>query len=373
MAVVALYAKASAGGRLDNRRVTVQVGVVGCGWWATHAHLPALERNPDAAIAALADVNEANLCAAAARFAVGRTFSSAEAMFAEARLDGAIVAVPHAAHFDVARAALEHRAHVLVEKPLTIRSAEAFLLVETAADVGRELVVGYPWHYNRHAIALREAIGAGRNGRLEFASCLFASTARELYRGNPAAYSDVLGYSLNAPSSDTYSDPAVAGGGQGQTQVTHSAALLLFLTGLQPTQVAAFMDRFELGVDLVDAAAVRFREGVVATLASTGSILPGQREILDYQIFGDDGHIVFRVNDGSAVIHGPNGFVEELPALPIAEQYPDGAPADNLVDLCLGRGANGSPGQLGASVVELIEGMYRSAETGEMVSLGGSP
>ena len=32
-----------------------RVGVIGCGWWATQAHLPALAHNPDAVLAALAD------------------------------------------------------------------------------------------------------------------------------------------------------------------------------------------------------------------------------------------------------------------------------------------------------------------------------
>ena len=35
--------------------MTARVGVVGCGWWATRAHLPALEADPDAEIAGVAD------------------------------------------------------------------------------------------------------------------------------------------------------------------------------------------------------------------------------------------------------------------------------------------------------------------------------
>jgi hypothetical protein len=41
------------------------------------------------------------------------------------------------------------------------------------------------------------------------------------------------------------------------------------------------------------------------------------------------------------------------------------------VQLCQGRGVNGSPGELGAQVVSLIEAMYRSAETGQAVTLAG--
>ena len=138
---------------------------------------------------------------------------------------------------------------------------------------------------------------------------------RELYRGNPEPYRDVLGYSVNPPGLRTYADPEIAGGGQGQTQVTHSAALLFLLTGLQPTSVAALTEPFELAVDLADAVVVRFANGAIGSLGSTGSVLPGQDEMLEYRIFGDRGHIVFDVNEGVAVIHGLRGEVAS-PARP---------------------------------------------------------
>ena len=40
--------------------MTARIGVIGCGWWATRAHLPALRANPDAVIAGIADPDPAN-------------------------------------------------------------------------------------------------------------------------------------------------------------------------------------------------------------------------------------------------------------------------------------------------------------------------
>ena len=48
-----------------------------------------------------------------------------------------------------------------------------------AEERRRELIIGYPWHYNRQARDLRSALEQGRIGRLEFVSCLFGSTVRE--------------------------------------------------------------------------------------------------------------------------------------------------------------------------------------------------
>jgi predicted dehydrogenase len=345
--------------------MTVRVGVIGSGWWATRAHLPALAGHPDATIAAIADPSETNRARAAARFGVDRTYAGVDAMLASEELDAAVIATPHATHAALARACLARGLHVLLEKPMTIDPADAFALVELARSAERELIVGYPWLFNRQALRLRHAIADGAIGPIESASVLFASIVRELYRGRPEPYRDVLGYPVNAPGESTYSDPATAGGGQGQTQLTHAAALLLWLTGLEPASVAAATADFELAVDLADAAAVRFETGALATLASTGNVLPGQEEILELRLFGPDGHVVWDVNEGRASIHGQGGAIETLAPLAAADRYPEHAPAENLVAVALGRATNGSPAGIGARTVALIDAMYRSARTGE--------
>ena len=352
--------------------MTARIGVIGCGWWATRAHLPALEANPDAVIAGIADPDDENRKRAAERFGIpaDRAFADAAEMFDRAELDAAIVAVPHSAHAALARGALERGLHLLLEKPMTIDPPDARALAALAEARGVELIVGYPWHYNRQVLAVRDAIAEGRIGTIEYVSCQFASIVRELYRGNPEPYREILGYSVNPPGTRTYADPEIAGGGQGQTQVTHSAALLFLMTGLEPKSVAALTEPFELEVDLADAVVVRFSNGAIGSLGSTGSVLPGQDEMLEYRIFGDRGHVVFDVNEGAAVIHGLRGEVHRLPGLPAEERYPDWAPADNLVDIVLGRGVNGSPASLGVRTVEFVDAMYRAAREGRTVAVG---
>jgi hypothetical protein len=102
----------------------------------------------------------------------------------------------------------------------------------------------------------------------------------------------------------------------------------------------------------------------VGSLASTGSVLPGQEEILELRLFGDAGHLVWDVNAGRASLHGRDGSVEALPPLAPEDRYPEAAPARNLVEVALGRAPNGSPGELGARVVAFLEAMYRAAGSG---------
>jgi predicted dehydrogenase len=339
----------------------VRVGVVGCGWWATTAHLPALRDHPDADLTAVADPDAAKRADAAERYGAGHAFASAEEMLDATALDAVVVATPHVHHAAPAAAALARGLHVLVEKPMTIRPQDARELVALADANGAELLVGYPFHYTAHAIALREQIAAGRIGTIEHVSCTFASIARALYRGRPEG-ADETGYAGTiAPGETTYSDPAIAGGGQGQTQLTHSAALTFFLTGLRVVDVRAFTASFELAVDLADAVAVRFDTGAIGTFDAIGSVQAGQDERLDIRIFGSEGHVVVEAVQGRAAIHGPGAAIETLAPMAEPDSYPVHAPVHNLVDVARGAAPNGSPGAIGLQVVELIEAMYRSA------------
>ncbi|GAA2437811.1 hypothetical protein GCM10010191_61060 [Actinomadura vinacea] len=110
-------------------------------------------------------------------------------------------------------------------------------------------------------------------------------------------------------------DPALSGGGQGQTQITHAAALLLWLTGLRPRGIAAFRADSELEVDLADSIAIRFEGGAIGTMSSTGAVLPDHEEIMRLEIFGRHGHILLDVNQGTAKVHHADGLTE-LPRLP---------------------------------------------------------
>jgi predicted dehydrogenase len=345
---------------------TVRVGVIGCGWWATYAHLPALQRNDSAAIVGLADSNRQNRAAAAQAFGVSAGFESAEQLLDETEPDAVVVAVPPAFHYECARAALSRGVHVLLEKPMVQDPDHCHELIALARQHEVELVISYPWHYNRQLLDLRDHLANGVIGEIEHVTCLFASIVRELYRGNPEPYRDVLHYVVNAPTASTYSDPAIAGGGQGHNQLTHAVALLMWLTGLIPETVAAFTEAFELRVDLADAVAVRFHGGAIGALSTIGSVYADQEELLEYRIFGKSGHILLDAVQGDVRIY-TGGKRRDLPAPEADERYPHWAPVDNLVQLALGHGINQAPGELGLATVLFLNAMYRSSAS------GGSP
>lgn len=358
--------------------MAARIGVIGAGWWATRAHLPAIVASPDAELVAIAERVEEKRDRAASVFHPQRTYHDHREMLDNESLDGVVIAVPHVAHYQVALDALESGAHLMLEKPMVVEFDHATRLVEESSTRGLEIVVGYPYHYNQQVLAARDWIASGEVGELLYVHSLFASIVWDLFRGDVDLVADAVGFTITPTGTDTYGDPAVSGGGQAIVQITHSAALLLFMTGLMPVDVFAFMENKDLRVDLVDAMAVRLEGGCIGTIGSTGSTVRTQEELLEYRLYGTEGHILLDLAASELGLYRADGSTEHNPvgraagARAYTGAYPEDAPVNNLVDIVLGRDENHSPPQLGAAVVGLLEAAYTSARTGVRQVVPGS-
>lgn len=338
-----------------------RIAVVGCGWWSTFTHIPGLKTYEHADLVALCDPDEARLKAAAETYGVAKTYTSLDTMLANERLDGVVVATYHATHHEVAARCLDAGLHVMLEKPMVLEAAHARDLLDRAKAQNKQIVVGYPWHYTPTALRARALLASGELGPIQFVSSLFASMVVEFYRGNPEAYRPVFQYPVTGPTTKSYSDAKLAGGGQGHLQVTHSAGLLFFVTGLRAAKVAAVMERFDVPVDLVDAISVRFEGGAIGVVGSTGNVGVGDGGQHDLRVYCRDGYLLLDMIAGTLDVKRHDGRTERVGPLPEDDRYPRFATARNLVDVIRGAAPNGSPGDVGLRCVELLESAYRSA------------
>jgi predicted dehydrogenase/DNA-binding HxlR family transcriptional regulator len=81
-------------------------------------------------------------------------------------LSGVHICTPNQTHFEIAANFLKHGKDVLVEKPLTLNSKDAFELVKTASKHNRVLCVGHIHRFNNGVRELRQAIVNGVLGEL---------------------------------------------------------------------------------------------------------------------------------------------------------------------------------------------------------------
>ena len=340
-----------------------RIGIVGTGWWATTAHFPSLKAHPKAELVAAADVRPDILAKAADAYGVANTYTDYREMLEREELDGVIVAVWHAEHYSVARACLERGLHVMLEKPMVLRATHARELVELAQQKKRELIIGYPWNYTAHTLRARQVVQSGELGRVLFINSTMATMVLQFLRGEDETYQSVFEYPVVGPG-DVYADVEKSGGGQGQLQVTHSAALALFVTGLRPVHTTALMENLDASVDAIDAMAVRLDNGSLATVGSIGTVRPGDGDILTTQIICEDGQVALDSIGGTGAIRHKDQSLETFEPLAGEAIYPMQVTAANLVDVINGDAANGSPAEVGWRVVELLDSAYRSAANG---------
>ena len=345
----------------------VRVGIVGTGWWATQHHIPGLLAYEHCDVVALADPDPVNLARAAESFGIESTHADHRALLDAGGLDCVVVAVPHAYHYEIARDALDAGLGVLVEKPMVLHAAEAWDLVERSRAKEVPLVVGYTFQFTRLAERARQAFAETEIGDLLLVSGLFASMVQSYYSSRPQDYADVFKFPLTGPKPDTYSDPAISGGGQGQTQITHAMGMVLWATGARATEVHAKMADAGLAVDLVDAISYTLDNGAIGTMASTGSIKPGQGEQLQLRSYGTGGYVLQELLAGTLTVQRDGSPPEVAPPMSGEEVYPAQATARCLVDLVRGVGENRAPAEPAAATVEFLEAAYRSAREGRPV------
>ncbi|MCA9860486.1 MAG: Gfo/Idh/MocA family oxidoreductase, partial [Thermomicrobiales bacterium] len=181
-----------------------RIGIIGTGWWATHAHLPSLMSYPDAEVIGVADIDGERARITAEKFGVERAFADHHELLA-LEPDGVIVVTPHHTHYRLVKDALLAGSDVMVEKPMVLDPAEARELVALAKSQRRNLHIGYPFPFTRHSRLLRKLIADGALGDIVLTSTLFGTIVHDFYRGNTNVFGEIHQGALWAPGTETYS------------------------------------------------------------------------------------------------------------------------------------------------------------------------
>ena len=346
----------------------VKLGFIGAGWWATANHMPLLQEREDVEFVGVCRLGETELQQVKERFNFSYATEDYRDLLKTCDLDAVAVASPHTLHYEHALSALEKGLHVMCEKPFTTQATHARELVRRAAEQGLHLLVPYGWHYKTFLQEAKQWMDDGAVGEIEYVLCHMASPIRTLLQGEGLDLGEVDGTesgTLFEPDADTWADPAVAGGGYGHAQISHSAGLMFLLTGLQPQSVFAMMSAPGAQVDLYDAITVRFQNGAIATVSGSGSVPSDQSFQVDIRIFGTEGMLLVDCERARAELRRNDGQHRTVDVAPDAGVYTCDGPPNNFIDLIIGKTeVNWSPGAIAQRSVELLDAAYRSASSG---------
>ena len=347
----------------------IKCGVIGAGWWATYAHIPALLAHPVADLMAIQTRDHKDACKVANDFGVPVACLTAEELLAIDGLQAVVVSSSPNLHYRQASAALTLGKHVLIEKPMTMTASEAGQLVELAQERGVQFLISCPWHYTAHAAEARRLVRADQLGEVRMISVLMTNPVSHLLRGSGAQPTHGIPY-IN-PNIETYSDPKVSGGGQIYAQVSHVAAYLTFLTGAWPADVFARFHNDGAVVDIYDVLNLRMTDGSLVSIASTGATSTARRDF-ELRLFGTKGMLFMDLWRGQMEFVPMNGERRSYPDLAEDEIYPHLAPATNLIDSILDPSQNRSPATLGRAAMDVVEAACRSAESGGAIQVSSA-
>jgi predicted dehydrogenase len=144
-----------------NRRVGV--GLLGCGWIAEMAHVPALMRSVAGRLVAAADTNPARQAWLLKHAEDARFHTAWETLLQDPAVEAVVVALPTALHAEAACRAFDARKHVFLEKPLGVNVEDGRRVVEAWRRAETVGAIGY--NFRRNPI-FQSAVRAHASGEL---------------------------------------------------------------------------------------------------------------------------------------------------------------------------------------------------------------
>ncbi|HEX4638719.1 MAG TPA: Gfo/Idh/MocA family oxidoreductase [Chthoniobacterales bacterium] len=323
--------------------------LIGLGRWGAN-HLRVLQSMPVELF--VADVDLARLNASG----LPQSHCTADPRSLFPIIDAAVVVTPAQSHFELCRDLLEGGKDVFVEKPITLKSAEARELTQIAKRNGLIVQVGHIFRFDPASVWMRDAIKEGRFGEIKMLRARFSGFKR--------------------PRQDT---------GVTFADGIHFIDLFQFLLGTSPRRVHAIMKNFlgrEGEMDDESLIALEYAGAAGAHIIATieaGYHLPGKmREltiagknssaVCDYNVAQykiktfENQHVAAVTGE----IKASEGAVRQLEFPP---EEPLRAELVAFLDSIVTRTAPLVDGADGAEAVRVVEAAMESARTGKWIDI----
>ena len=151
-----------------------RVGIVGCGGIAYWKHTMVLKKMEDIEMVAFCDIVVERAEKFAADYGVegARVYKDYKEMFAKEKgiMDVVHVCTPNNSHAEISIAAMEDGdCHVLCEKPMAITYIDALAMIDAHKRTGKKLTIGYQNRFAKESTYLKEACDNGELGEIYFA------------------------------------------------------------------------------------------------------------------------------------------------------------------------------------------------------------
>lgn len=339
----------------------LKFGVLGCGR-ISKRHLDLLGGNEieGAELVAVCDNNPAKLEAVKGRFNVA-SYSDYADMLADPSIDVVTILTPSGMHAEHAIMAAEAGKHVVVEKPMALRLEDADAMIEACDRARVKLFVVKQNRLNVPVVKAREALDAGRFGKLVL------GTVRVRWRRDQSYYNQ-----------DSWRGTWAQDGGVLSNQASHHVDLLEWFMG-DVVSVHARAVRALVDIEAEDTAiaTLQFANGALGIIEATNAVRPRDLEG-SLSVMGEGGTVViggFAVNkmitwDFEEPQPEDDEVLDKFSVNPPnVYGYGHQAYYEHVVDCLENDKAALVDGLEGRRSLELITALYESIETGKEVPL----
>lgn len=141
----------------------LKVAIIGCGKIAD-AHAAQIQHIPGCELVAVCDSEELMAQQLFERFPVRKAYSNVAEMLRESRPDVVHITTPPQSHLPLAVQCIQGGSHVFVEKPFTVTTDEAEMLLNEAQKAGRKVTVGHDAQFSDVNIRMRGLVRDGYVG-----------------------------------------------------------------------------------------------------------------------------------------------------------------------------------------------------------------
>lgn len=343
----------------------VGIVVVGTGGIGKH-HVRLWQETPGAEVVGVYDVLAEAARQTAERFRVPRVYASLAEAVAEPKAAVVDICTPNMLHKEGVLAALGAGKHCLCEKPLAASSRDIRAMIAARDRAGRLLMTAQHMRFEHRTRALKKLVDAGRLGQVYYGRAWWL---RRRF----------------APATPGFLRRAQAGYGPGMDLGVHVLDLALHLLGHPPVRAVTGITARKLAgrpdianqwgtyrpeefeVEELAAGFLRFDNGAALVLEVSWLLNMVEAESYGLTLHGTEGGLQW---PELKLAHVEQGLLVDTQV--VSETGTDGhknAMAALLEAIAAG-GPSPVPAEESLRVLEILEALYRSAESGREVELG---
>jgi D-xylose 1-dehydrogenase (NADP+, D-xylono-1,5-lactone-forming) len=218
-------------------------GIIGPGFIATRAIIPALQQVSNSRLLAVASSNEQRARDVALSFGIERSYADYQMLLDDPDIDVVYIALPNHLHSEWTIRAAAARKHVLCEKPLAMNAIECTDMISSCQQAQVLLMEAVMYRFHPRMRHLKQMLVAHELGDVHFLHTAFS-------------------FNFNAP--ENYRAYKQFGGGALLDVGSYCVNAARWLLGSEPLSFHSISSYSQTGIDLMTSALLGFDQGVLA-------------------------------------------------------------------------------------------------------------